>query len=183
MIGMNLKSRFLIFSWDTILAYLRRALQNHRTSLLAALIQPFEEKAAPLFQPIPCSATDLNTAHSYALYWGSPEKLHSFVIHPSNATCAIANTGNGAEIVVSFFSSSIPDGQDAIELSFFASLSSTPNIKIQNSRATTFQLGDTIALNSDAIGLKLQVVLEKGQGRFFGHILRANRPLLRRGNN
>lgn len=145
--------------------YSRRALQDHRTALLAALVHPFEEERVEIAHPpIPCRVD-----HPFSLYWGSPEKLHSFVLDAQRAFC----TAGDNCILVHLPPSTIPEGQDAVELSFFCNLEASSGIRIGGVRATTFQLGDVIALNDS---LRLQIALETGEGRFFGHILRANRP-------
>jgi hypothetical protein len=115
--------------------------------------------------------------HPFVLYWGSPEELHSLCLDPRNAICTMAKGEGEVEIQVHFSPSSIPEGQDAVELSLFANLNAAPDLRILDAtepkKATTFQLGDVIALNPH---VHLQITLDSGEGRFFGHILRANRP-------
>ncbi len=156
--------------------YSSRALQDHRVHLLAGLIQPFEVKSPAVQKEAPCHAITADPAQPYAIYWGTAEKLNSFYLDPKQAQCAIVRNADAVEVTIALPAKQISDSQDTVELSFFMNLNLPQEILIQGAKATTFQLGERIDLLSADLQLSLEILLEKGEGRFFGHILRANRP-------
>lgn len=156
--------------------YSSRALQDHRVHLLASLIQPFEGKAPAACMQVPCHAIATDPAQPYAIYWGTAEKLNSFYLDPKQAQCAIVKNENAVEVTIALPKKQISDSQDTVELSFFMNLNAAQEILIQGAKATTFQPGDRIDLLSADLRLSLEILPEKGEGTFFGHILRANRP-------
>lgn len=152
-------------------AYSERALQDRRTHLLACLIQPFGEEIL-LQSEMESSFVTTSPQQPYTLYWGTPSELNSLFFDAKQSPCSVEEN----EITITLPSETQESGQEAIEMSFFVNLSAFPEILIQGAKATTFQLGDAIDLKSDDLHLLLEVQIEKGEGRFFGHILRANRP-------
>ncbi len=151
--------------------YSRRCLENRRTHLLASLVYPFEGSlGSPMTSP--CTAQSPKSDQPFALYWGTPDRLNSLFLAAKNARC----TGEGTVLQVTLPAERLPEGQDGIELSFFLNLAPSQQILINGVKATTFQCGDWIDIHSDGLNLRLKVTLESGEGRFFGHILRANRP-------
>lgn len=152
--------------------YSQRALRDRNAHLLASLIKPFDKKSNITAKETPCHSI---APQSYGLYWGTPEKLNTFYLDSKAGECVLERKGDVIEFTITLPSKNL-DGQEAIELAFFLNLMPSQQIFIQGAKATTFQLGDTIELLSDDLRMRLEVHLEKGQGQFFGHILRANRP-------
>ena len=121
-------------------------------------------------------AQDDGSSQPYALYWGSAAQLHSLSFDPQKAQCTIARTDTAIEITIELPSRTFQAGEDAIESAFFLNLHPAHQIQVGNAKATTFQLGDKIALATEGAKMCLEFHLEEGEGRFFGHISRANRP-------
>ncbi|MBS0604322.1 MAG: hypothetical protein JSS60_04700 [Verrucomicrobia bacterium] len=156
--------------------YSKRALLDKRAALLASLVQPFNAVPEAFQQEVPCHAISNDGLRHYALYWGTHEKLNSLVLDAPNSGFDVERQGSNVEITLSMPPKTFPDGQEAIECSFFVNLVPELEMLVQGAKATTFQLNDAVDLLCDDLQLRLEISLEKGEGRFFGHILRANRP-------
>ena len=153
-------------------AYSQRVLRDRTAHLLASLIKPFEEKSIPSEKEVPCHSI---APPSFTLSWGTPEKLNTFFFDVKSAECILERKGDAIEFTITLPPKNL-EGQEAVELAFFTNLIPSQQILIEGAKATTFQLGDTVELLSEGLCIQLEVHLEQGQGQFFGHILRANRP-------
>jgi hypothetical protein len=152
--------------------YSQRALEDRRVHLMASLIQPFEEQKmnSMLLEPI------CHVAKPFALYWGSASQLHSLMLEAQKAECSVEKKDNVFEFTIALPSRTFQEGEEAFEVAFFMNLQPSQQIQINGANATTFQLGDTIDLLLDGLHVKLELTVTQGEGRFFGHISRANRP-------
>lgn len=156
--------------------YSRRALEARRVHLLSSLVHSFDDPKAEVSMASFRHAIAPGSSQPYALYWGSAAQLHSLSFDPQKAQCTIARTDTAIEITIELPSRTFQAGEDAIESAFFLNLHPAHQIQVGNAKATTFQLGDKIALATEGAKMCLEFHLEEGEGRFFGHISRANRP-------
>jgi hypothetical protein len=62
------------------------------------------------------------------------------------------------------------------EIGIYCHLSDSLNLKVDNAKATTFQLGEQLTLEDDKLITRVAFHLEDGEGDFFGHMMRGNRP-------
>lgn len=163
--------------------YSNRALQAHKVHLLASLIQPFNEMGTKGVVPTHLSSSlHAGSVEPYTLYWGSLEKLNSLFLDSKMGSCSMQQKEGDIAFTLTLPPHTISDSQDVSELSLFMNLSPSQEIYVQGLKATTFQIGDSIDLVSEGLQLRLRILIEKGEGRFFGHILRGNRPN-QKGNN
>lgn len=154
--------------------YSRRALEARSLHLLAALIQPFEQKSPQdLSSEILCHVL---TANSCFLYWGSLFQLHSLMFDASHALCSSVKDINAMTFYVSLPQRTFQEGEEVFETRFFFNLHPDHQIRIRDAKASTFQMGEPVELISNEQKMTLQFDLVEGDGRFFGHISRANRP-------
>ena len=136
----------------------KRALQDHPTHLRASLIQSgsFEfNKTLPNICKLPLPLTIL---------WGNQEKLHTLILDTKHTLQD--NTLYLEESLV----------EDEIELAFFLSAHPENTILVNGQKSSTFQLGDTLEIFSQNRQFTLKLTTISGEGRFFGHIFKANRP-------
>lgn len=72
----------------------------------------------------------------------------------------------------------LPEGlvEDVIELSLYQEAHPSVSIFVNEKKANTFGWGDTIQIKTALSSTILSFTLEEGEGRFFGHIFKANRP-------
>lgn len=148
--------------------YSARALKPHPIHLRASLISPFSITLPEEITP----ESHWTLSHPQVLHWGSPRQIHSFSIESKSGLCTSRLHKEGLEWQVTL---SEPELRDSIELSLFFNTDAFRALYVQGSPATTFQIGDTLELDLDGMRLQIQMILEKGEGRFFGHFLRGNR--------
>ena len=133
-----------------------RALQDHPVHLRASLIYPAE---APRF----VSQPPLPTRYS----WGSGNPTHSMVLSTPGVI-----TGEKELLIV------LPEKevQEEMEIIYFYNLHADTHVLINGQKATSFQLGDKVELISKGFRIELIFTLKSGEGQFWGHLYRANRP-------
>ncbi len=68
------------------------------------------------------------------------------------------------------------EGEDALEVSCYVNVHPQHRLQINGTPATTFQLGDVVEVICEDRSFRLKFTLVEGEGQFFGHLLRANRP-------
>lgn len=68
------------------------------------------------------------------------------------------------------------EGQDAVECAFYLNLDPMHQIDFRGAKATAFPLDESVHIRSNGLHLQLDIKVIEGEGRFFGHIARANRP-------
>lgn len=63
-----------------------------------------------------------------------------------------------------------------MEIACFYNLHPDTTVTINHQKATSFQLGDTIQIISKDRQMELSFSVKSGEGQFWGHLYRANRP-------
>ena len=63
-----------------------------------------------------------------------------------------------------------------MELAFYLNHHPDHQILINGKKATTFVPGDQVEIISKGMRITLSFSVESGKGKFFGHLLRGNRP-------
>jgi hypothetical protein len=154
-----------LFMGSLFNTFSNRALLDHPIHLQASLIQPF-----PLPLPVPLPLPSLLNLSPCHLLWGDAEHLHSLVLHAKNSIIQ----KNEENFLITLPETVPEEGEGRTELSLFCDIHPDHLILINQKRATTFQLGDTVTLVSK--GLKIELTFSGEGGQFFGHLLRANRP-------
>ena len=71
----------------------------------------------------------------------------------------------------------LPEGlvEDEIELALYQEAHPSVSIFVNEKKANTFGWGDKVQLKTPSCTTTLSFALEEGEGRFFGHIFKANR--------
>jgi hypothetical protein len=119
---------------------------------------PHQLLCAPLF---PISYTlSVQPESSFRHYW-SGSVLHSLV-------------GKG---LVFDLQEGVEQGRhDLFEAALFCNISPETALFVNDRKATTFQFGDTVAIETPQQKMALRFELTSGSGDFCGHIFRSNRP-------
>ncbi len=142
----------------------KRALEDHPIHLKAALIPYF-----PPVKPPEASSYALTAANGFLLLWGDESQTHSLYSKEP--------LEKGSQAIYSFtLPEEIPAEDESMELSFFLNYHPDHQILINGKRATTFALGDKVQIISKGMTIDLSFSVASGQGKFFGHLLRSNRP-------
>lgn len=186
--------------------YSHRCFVDHPVQLQAALLHPLEDplpafnppvEVGGVFNGLPwksfkyqnmaysviakdttVTAIQEKTFAPLKLLWGSPHRLHSFVCQGGNSE-RIDFIVNENEIEL-FFSFSEPAQVDSSEknqeICFYVDENSNLTIKVENLAATTFRMGEELVISDETVKMTLSFHLHSGEGDFFGHIMKANRP-------
>ena len=148
--------------------YSRRALLRERVHLLGALVQPFDEQSVGEEKAVPALAF----SKPYLHFWGNKEQLHSLSFDSRKSEWSIE--GDHLEITLPL--EVPPEGEESIESAFYLNFHPDHQILINGEKGSTFQLGENVEIFSQGLLFTLKVEIVRGEGRFFGHLLRANRP-------
>lgn len=116
--------------------------------------------------------------HELKLIWGSLKKLHSFVCQDGNHVLTHFDYhDNNYELT--FKLGEIPqvdDKERSREVIFFFDADDAVEIEVQGKKSNTFKIDDSVTIKLDGIVLKVSFEVLEGEGDFFGHIMRGNRP-------
>lgn len=137
--------------------YSARALQDHPVHLRASLIYPAE------FTPTSIPAQSLQRQ-----FWGSGSPTHSLLI---NTQGVLTEEKDGFRVVLQE-----KEAQEEMEIACFYNLHPDTTVTINHQKATSFQLGDKIQIISKGRQIELSFSIISGEGQFWGHLYRANRP-------
>ncbi len=134
-----------------------RALLDHPVHLQASLIFP-----AP-------QVTSSSPVQSLTQrYWGDGHPTHSLMFHTQGTYVEEEKS-----LRVTLPEQAV---EEEIEISFFCNLHLDHQFFVNGRKATTFQLGDTVSLTSKNQQIDFVFRLESGEGKFWGHLFRGNRP-------
>lgn len=137
--------------------YSARALQDHPVHLRASLIYPAEITLAH----VPFHSLQRQ-------FWGSGHPTHSMLL---NTQGTLMGEKDGFQVVLLE-----KEVQEEMEIACFYNLHPDTTVTINHQKATSFQLGDKIQLISKGRQIELSFSLKSGEGQFWGHLYRANRP-------
>lgn len=114
----------------------------------------------------------------FRLLWGDLNKLHTLVCQGGNVSTVdflMQDEGMQLDVLVD---GPVPEDQrgGVHELAFFCDREEGLQVFVEEQKATTFKLGDKVTIETETLRIHLRFYMEKGQGRFFGHIMPGNRP-------
>lgn len=114
----------------------------------------------------------------FRLVWGDLTRVHTLVCQ-------------GSEILVNYQAEdpstidlifTLPEGIDLEnrdkqrEVNFFLDLHPEAIIKVNSHAANTFEMGQTVTIESGKMKISIQFSILEGSGQFLGHLMRSNRP-------
>jgi hypothetical protein len=186
--------------------YSLRCFSEHPVQLQAALLHPLEDPLPPFILPIESEGVihtlpwkqwkDQNMAYSVIakkqevtacqektffplkLLWGTLHRMHSFVCQGGTSQEIDFNAKqNEIELFFSFTEAADVDSNEKNqEICFYIDENPNLTIQVDHSMATTFRLGEELVLTDGAMKMTLSFHLHSGEGTFFGHIMKGNRP-------
>ncbi|MDX8430606.1 MAG: hypothetical protein SNF33_02200 [Candidatus Algichlamydia australiensis] len=99
----------------------------------------------------------------YEISWGDSEQNHSLLLPGFDENLCFT------------YSEEVPEGKsDRMEVNLYLNYHPDNSILVNGKKATTFQMSDCVEIHSKNRKIKLEFA--PGEGRFFGHISRYNRP-------
>jgi hypothetical protein len=186
--------------------YSHRCFADHPVQLQAALLHPIEDPLPAFNPPEENSGMlnglpwkmfkHSNAAYSviakqldvaqiqektfapFKLIWGSTTRMHSLICQGgSSHRIDFMATENQVELFFSFAEpAEIDNNEKNQEVCFYVDENPNLTIKVESSAATTFRMGEEIVISDDKISVGLRFDVHSGEGEFFGHIMKANRP-------
>jgi hypothetical protein len=163
---------FDLFMSDYHRNYPQRLLNDHPVHLRASLVHTLSTPLPSSDSAIPQQILSSHPRQPYALYWGSSTHLHSLTCEIKNNPCQIELLSQGA-----LFTYVLLAGEEESEIAFFCNLHPEHSLLISGRKATSFGLQERVEIHSGSYVFVLNFSLEEGEGVFFGHLSRGNRPL------
>lgn len=110
--------------------------------------------------------------------WGDSSLLHSLVCQGGNVDkIDFSADGNAIELIVTLNNTIPPEQKEKRqELSFFFDDNALVKTTVDGQVATTFQIGEPVVISDERMSISLDFQILEGEGRFFGHIMKGNRP-------
>lgn len=164
-----------------------RVLVDSPIHLQGALIQPTGDKLHSNENPYAYSVLSYDVKppqhqekmyHPLKIVWGTPKRTHSFVMQGGNADVLRGiSDGNKIEFMIDLGPMvNVEDRESSREVSFYFDVAEDTVIKIDDEASNTFSLGQVVKISYAGLNLKLKMELVEGEGHFFGHLMRGNRP-------
>lgn len=153
-----------------------RLKKDHPILLQAALIMPFAEPFIGAKKETPYLIVQEETP-VFTLLWGTNEQPYSLVASEGKSVASARKMPEG--MVISFqLPELLPEeGDGRMEIGLYLNLCPNHLITVGKERATTFRVGETLHIFTDSERVcSLQFRVAEGEGSFFGHLSRSNRP-------
>lgn len=118
-----------------------------------------------------------STYTPFRFIWGDASKTHSFVCQGTDFL--IKNSYKDSEAHLLFHLEGEPNLEDRNkqrEIDFYFDYHEGMNIQVNNEYSSTFELGQVVTIESGERKIMLVFELLEGEGEFFGHLMRGNRP-------
>ncbi len=114
---------------------------------------------------------------SLYLCWRDEDVAHSFVIQGATNWQA---SSNSHFVVDCLLSATAPQhGEEKSEVQCFLNYHPDHSIQIAGGKASSFYFDAPLFIASPSLQIAMQWTLVEGEGTFFGHLLRGNRPYQR----
>jgi hypothetical protein len=186
-------------------SYNYRGFLDHPIQLQAALVQPTDDRLLPPEYPVELEGTLLDMpwkiyqtnamAYSHlakrkasvpqektfvplSILWGDSDLAHTFVCQGGNIE-SIDFTSDWETITLRItLANTIPPEhrEKRQEICFYFDQSPNSKTTVNSIAATTFQMGEQLVVEDPALKIAIDFAVEEGEGRFFGHIMKGNRP-------
>lgn len=181
-LGPNLQERtepeltlFDLFFGHAQHSYAARALIDHPVHLQAALVHPIQSIHSAKTGSFEHFLSD-DPRQGYVAFWGDGKMTHSLCCDHRKSAMKADLTETGAELLFTLPEGWEPSEQPEMPLSLFCNLAEEQALLINGQKATAFQLGDLIEICMEGRKIGITFSCVEGEGVFFGHLLRANRP-------
>lgn len=112
------------------------------------------------------------------LLWGNSNRVHSFVCQGGNCE-ELRFDGDENKFDIEFVlpkQMQVEDREKNREVGFFLDEQEGITITVDGQASTTFQLKQEVVINTKDLKISLTFQVVEGDGQFFGHIMKGNRP-------
>lgn len=156
-------------------SYAARALIDHPIHLQAALVYPIPSVPSVKTGSFNHFLSD-DPRQGYVALWGDEKMTHSLCCDHRKSSMKALLAETSAGIFFTLADGWEPSEEPEMPLSLFCNLADEHALFLNGQKATTFQLGDQIEICMEARKIGISFSCIEGDGVFFGHLLRANRP-------
>ena len=152
-----------------------RSAKSHPLHLQAALIRPFEFKP---HCPETAYAVRLQESEPipFTLFFGDEKLSHTLVAAKGKTSFQGRADEEGNAILSFILPEELPLETENSEVSFYLNLSEGTTFLVDGEASNTFQLGQKVEILTSHLKITLSFSLVAGEGTFFGHLTRGNRP-------
>lgn len=156
-------------------SYAARALVDHPVHLQASLVHPILSASSVKSGSFEHFVTE-DPRQGYVAFWGDATMTHSLCFDYRQCSLKADLSERSAELFFTLPEGWEPSEQPEMPLNLFCNLSDEHALFINGQKATAFQLGDQIEIRMEGGKIAVEFSCVEGEGVFFGHLLRANRP-------
>lgn len=116
--------------------------------------------------------------HPLKIVWGDRKRQHSFVMQGGNCVRIDPSVkGNQVELLLDLGAMpNVEDREESREVAFFFDIDDPAEITFDGKASNTFQVGQQVRIRYGGKQIELLVEVVEGEGHFFGHLMRGNRP-------
>lgn len=153
----------------------KRALSvDHPVHLRAALVHPWKKQAPKASEDPFVALVDEKQSQCLTFYFGSPERVHSFVLEAKKGIWVIKESA-GEWLCTYTYDHRVPSEEDSFEWAFYLDDSRDHNILVSGQKATLFHPDDVVTIHSQGVTLSFRVQVDSSQGTWTGHISKGDR--------
>ncbi len=156
-------------------SYATRALIDHPIHLQAALVHPIHSIDSVKTGSFEHFLSD-DPRQGYVAFWGDKKLTHSLCCDHRRSSMEGKIAEKDAELLFTLPDGWEPTEQPEMSLSLFCNLAEEHNLSINGQKGTAFQVGDQIEICMEGRKIAIEFSCVEGNGIFFGHLLRGNRP-------
>lgn len=122
-----------------------------------------------------------NSARTYTPFrfvWGDLKKVHTLVYQAVDETTVSYTFDEvSADLIFHLGKEVELDSRERQrEVSFYFDFHPEVKIRVEGKRSSTFELGQTVTIESEGCVIALEFKCIEGKGQFLGHLMRGNRP-------
>jgi len=149
---------------------------SHHTLLLSAsLVHAFEKKSLPFTSDPIAILTPKEGRAPASIFWKENQSLRSLSIELASGSSEIVKTEDGIELIFTY-PEEIPTDEENSEIALYIDSDQKVSLIVDGFTASTFRLGQQSALVTETSSISLNFSLQEGEGKFFGHVSKGNRP-------
>ncbi len=168
---------FNFFMGQLFGGYPSQVLEGHPIHMRAALVYPFHVPAPDCDADPYLWLTD-QESNAVHLFWDSGDKTHSLVIQGvAQGAISWQALGDSLFAIDCILSEEAPSSsEEKSEVNCFFDYHPDHAIRIEGKRANAFYLKQPLTIQSSSLAIEMEFSILEGEGKFFGHLLRGNRP-------
>lgn len=153
-----------------------KSVLSHNTLLLSASLVHAFEQGDLLFHSKPLAVlAAADPKQPVSLFWKENAALRSLAVEIVGGSCKMQKTEYGIDLVFTY-PEDMPSDEENCEIALYIDANEKMSLLVNGSQASTFRLGQETKVETVTSSLELKFSLVEGDGKFFGHVSKGNRP-------